>query len=99
MVMILMSSLSEKYNNLLTTLETVKEEDLSLEYVRDRVLSEYERRCGEVDAELTQLFMVHCTLDKSRRAQSMGGIDLVMLLTSRAIIVKNLVILRKIVQS
>ena len=95
-----MSSLSEKYNNVLTTLETVKEEDLSLEYVRDRVLSEYEGRCGEVDSwELTKLFMVHCTLDKSRRAQSMGGIDLVMLLTSRAIIVKNLVILRKIVQS
>ena len=47
LVMILISSLSDTYNNLITTLETVKEEELSWEYVRDRVLSEYERRQGE----------------------------------------------------
>ena len=47
LVMILISSLSETYNNLITTLETVKEEELSWEYVRDRVLSEFERRHGE----------------------------------------------------
>ena len=44
LVMILISSLSDTYNNLITTLETVKEEELSWEYVRDRVISEYERR-------------------------------------------------------
>ena len=44
LLMILISSLSDTYNNLITTLETVKEEELSWEYVRDRVISEYERR-------------------------------------------------------
>ena len=44
LVMILISSLSDTYNNLITTLETVKEEELSWDYVRDRVISEYERR-------------------------------------------------------
>ena len=44
LVMILISSLSDAYNNLITSLESVKEEELSWEYVRDRAISEYERR-------------------------------------------------------
>ena len=44
LVMILISSLSEDYNNLITTLETLKEEQLSWNYVRDRLLSEYQRK-------------------------------------------------------
>ena len=47
LVMTLMTSLSETYNNLITTLETVKEDELTWEYVRDRVLSEHGRRCDE----------------------------------------------------
>ena len=47
LVMILISSLPENYNNLITTLETLKQEDLTWDYVRDRVISEYERRNGE----------------------------------------------------
>ena len=45
LVMILISSLPERYNNLITTLETLKEEKLSWDYVRDRLLTEYERQC------------------------------------------------------
>ena len=44
LVMILLSSLPEEYNNLITTLETLKDEQLTWEYVRDRVLAEFERR-------------------------------------------------------
>ena len=44
LVMILISSLSDDYNNLITALETLKEEQLTWTYVRDRVISEYLRR-------------------------------------------------------
>ena len=47
LVMILLSSLPAEYNNLITTLETLREENLTWEYVRDRVLTEYERRKGQ----------------------------------------------------
>jgi hypothetical protein len=45
-VMILLSSLPPDYNNLITTLETLKEENLGWDYVRDRLLTEFERRRG-----------------------------------------------------
>ena len=57
LVMTLMTSLSETYNNLITTLETVKENELTWEYVRDRVLSEYGRRCNE--KEKKKIFLVY----------------------------------------
>ena len=44
LVMILLSSLSEDYNNLLTTLETLREDQLTWNYVRDRLITEYQRR-------------------------------------------------------
>ena len=47
LVMILISSLPEEYNNLITALETLKEEQLTWNYVRDRVLHEYERKKGD----------------------------------------------------
>ena len=47
LVMILISSLPDEYNNLITTLETLKEEKLTWDYVRDRVISEYDRKNGE----------------------------------------------------
>ena len=46
LVMILISSLPESYNNLITALETLKEENLTWTYVRDRVISEFQRRQG-----------------------------------------------------
>ena len=50
LVMILLSSLPKEYNNLLTTLETLKEDNLTWDYVRDRVLTESERRTNAVDS-------------------------------------------------
>ena len=47
MVMILLSSLPSEFNNLITTLETLKEEKLTWTYVRDRVINEYERKKDE----------------------------------------------------
>ena len=47
LVMILISSLPDDFNNLITTLETLKEEKLSWDYVRDRVITEFERKKGE----------------------------------------------------
>ena len=44
LVMILISSLPQEYNNLITTLETLNEDKLTWDYVRDRLISEYERR-------------------------------------------------------
>ena len=44
LVMILMSSLPESYNNLITTLETLEEKKLTWDYVRDRIVTEYERK-------------------------------------------------------
>ena len=46
LVMILLSSVPDDYNNLLTTLETLEEEKLTWDYVRDRLLTEFERRIG-----------------------------------------------------
>ena len=48
LAMILITSLPDSYNNLVTALETLKPEQLTWCYVRDRVLSEYERRKGEL---------------------------------------------------
>ena len=47
LVMILLSSVPDDYNNLLTTLETLEEEKLTWDYVRDRLLTEFERRKGD----------------------------------------------------
>ena len=47
LVMILISSLPEEFNNLITALETRKEEALIWTYVRDRVINEYERKKGD----------------------------------------------------
>ena len=47
LVMILISSLPEEYNNLITALETLKEDKLTWNYVRDRVIHEYERKKGD----------------------------------------------------
>ena len=46
LVMILISSLPDDYSNLITTLETLKEEKLTWTYVRDRVINEFERKRG-----------------------------------------------------
>eukprot|EP00794_Sanderia_malayensis_P016599 gene16599-biopygen14022 len=43
LVIILISSLTEDYNHLITALETIAEDRLSWVYVRDRVLHEYEK--------------------------------------------------------
>ena len=47
LVMILISSLPEDYNNLVTALETLQIEQLTWNYVRDRVMSEYLRKKGD----------------------------------------------------
>ena len=47
LVIVLLSSLPDEYNNLITTLETLKEEKLTWTYVRDRLITEYERKKGE----------------------------------------------------
>ena len=44
LVMILLSSLPEEYNNLLTILETLQAENLSWEYVRNKAITEFERK-------------------------------------------------------
>ena len=44
LVMILISSLPDDYNTLITTLETLKEDKLTWDYDRDRMIIEYERR-------------------------------------------------------
>ena len=51
LVMILISSLPDEYNNLITTLETLKEDRLTWDYVRDRVITEFERRKGDDEKE------------------------------------------------
>ena len=47
LVMVLLSSLPDHYNTLLTTIETLDEERLTWQYVRDRLLTEFERRKSE----------------------------------------------------
>ena len=42
LVMILISSLPEEYNTLITALETLAEDKLKWEYVRERMMTEYE---------------------------------------------------------
>ena len=50
LVIILISSLPEEYNHLITALETIAEERLSWDYVRDRVIYEYEKLNCDVEA-------------------------------------------------
>ena len=47
LVYTLLNSLSEEYNHLITTLETLPKEKLTWDYVRDRLLAEFERNKGE----------------------------------------------------
>ena len=47
LVYTLLNSLSDDYNHLITTLETLPRERLTWEYVRDRLIAEYERKKGE----------------------------------------------------
>ena len=48
LVIILLSSLPEEYNHLVTALETIAEDKLtSWTYVRDRVIAEYDRKYGD----------------------------------------------------
>ena len=51
LVMTLISSLPPSYNNLVTALETLREDNLTWNYVRDRVISEYERRKGDAPSK------------------------------------------------
>ena len=60
LVMILLSSLPKEYNNLITTLETLKEEKLTWDYVRDRIITEYERKKGDDDKNESRGHMKHC---------------------------------------
>eukprot|EP00795_Rhopilema_esculentum_P004463 gene4463-20707_t len=46
LVIILISSLPEEYNYLITALETIAEEKLSWNYVRDRLIHEYDKMQG-----------------------------------------------------
>ena len=46
LVMILVSSLPDSYNNFVTALESLKEEELKWTYVRDRLMAEYDRKKG-----------------------------------------------------
>ena len=46
LVMILISSLPDEYNNLITALETMAEDKFTWTYVRDRVIHEFERKKG-----------------------------------------------------
>ena len=43
MVIILISSLPDDYNNLITALETIAEEKLTWDYVRDRLIHEADK--------------------------------------------------------
>ena len=51
MVIILISSLPDEYNYLITALETIAEEKLSWDYVRDRLTHEYEKLHGKGGSE------------------------------------------------
>ena len=55
LVMILISSLPDEYNNLITALETLAEDKLNWTYVRDRVIHEYERKKGGNGKEIPQV--------------------------------------------
>ena len=62
LVMILISSLTDDYNNLITALESLKDAELTWSYVRERVISEFERKkglpdVGKVKKDIDALFI------------------------------------------
>ena len=57
-VMILMSSLPAEYNYLITALETIKEGTLTPNYLRDRLIAEYDRRNAERTKKLEDALYV-----------------------------------------
>ena len=61
LVMILLSSLPSSYNNLITTLESLDEERLTWDYLRDRILTEFERK-KETRSEATEMKMRCCVV-------------------------------------
>lgn len=73
LVIILISSLTEDYNHLITALETIAEDRLSWVYVRDRVLHEYEKLHGSTEVTTNRkvsIRVMHCSLaGLARRSQ------------------------------
>ena len=55
LVMILISSLPDEYNNLITTLESLKEDELTWTYVRDRLMNEFERKRGDQKFKMKEM--------------------------------------------
>ena len=47
LVMICLSGLPDSYNNFITAIESIKEEELCWTYIRDRLLAEYERKSSK----------------------------------------------------
>lgn len=67
-VSILLSSLPESYNPLVTALEGRPEEDLKLEYVKGKLLDEWRRKCeGKSQKIVPERAMVTTTLPEKRR--------------------------------
>ena len=70
LVMILISSLPEEYNNLITALETLKDDKLTWNYVTDRIINEYERKKG---GDVKQRKEVHDALFSSKKYDKRYG--------------------------
>ncbi len=73
LVIILLSSLPGEYNYLVTALETIDETKLTWDYVRDRVINEYEKKqCNRSVDESNALFVDGNSWSKKQRGGSSG---------------------------
>ena len=76
LVMILISSLPDSYNNLITALETLKQDSLTWTYVRDRVINEFQRRKGEDkksrDKNLDDALLTHGSCSNNKFTKKKG---------------------------
>ena len=73
LVMVLMISLPESYNNLITALETLDETKLTWNYVRDRLITEFDRRKSKKSEKDDALIVDGDYRKRNRKFQHKGS--------------------------
>ena len=74
LLIILISSLTEEYNHLITALETLAEDRLTLSYVRDRVIHEYEKLHNGSDGTMNPSKLENALFTRRNESKSTDSI-------------------------
>ena len=73
LVIILLSSLPPEYDYLVTALETIDNTKLTWDYVRDRIINEYEKKHGQRSREQSDALFTDSNTSRRSRGGRGGG--------------------------